>query len=400
MQTAKIDKELQFWEIKKAIGYPLWLSTFAKCGLINYKEFTSEDYRKFVLRVARHSLLNVIEEFLFGVWSPGTDKLVRIPVKKKLIGHKYILWKRDQKYFSQLCQRIDWKAQAEIVTDGVLNDNCQLHARPKGWWEKHWLNPKNNKGYPLVETGERVLPHWERRAWYWWHRYDHPWKPDMTPEDLEEMKRYQATRDYLKEEIYGWLVPELKSRFGKMVIFHNNEVTSYLNWHRAIKDILIGHGIKGRVRRVSSLLALDYYRDKSAIWNWWIQEIHGINSLHTYEWAKEKIAYDGVKLLCSEDGGGWWTKAPPGPERQKQLKDRRMLIRKIFEDGNYGFTFNLWLYESCNFADLDWTVLNIFRNEALRFLGKADKIIDVNWEASDQDLIFTGRRDRGTASDY
>lgn len=325
---------------------------FAKCGLINFMEYTTEDFYEFInILVTPPYKANSIKCFLYGVWYPGgvTSRLIRFPHPKNSQG-QFILNEIDGVYWDQLISRIRYAVDHGIAVRLIQDDNCQIERA----WDHHWINPDNNTGWKGKPT------YYDKYGWTHWVNYIDHNAPGATPEELE---MYTTNKDYILW-LYDKFLTPLEAEFGSMITWETNEIEAYGFWHEMKWKLLDSYGVPF-YRRITSTPALDYMAQKPQINQHFIMGIHGVAAhsgntlMENYVLTKaefEEYGWNG-KWKPSGDGGGneWYgTHDAIAP-----------MIRAACNDGLYFLEGNSW---ADNPVNIDQEVGKIFMEEFRKIL--------------------------------
>lgn len=297
----------------------IYSAFFLKGGLClkpDLENYTEEDFKTVIDYIAKHDLSNVIRVFFwmnFG-WEANAKEIV---MPHPIVNGRYDLHTINPLWEAQVFRRLDYMVERRLTVRLIINDGCGIRG-----WHSHWLDGDNNWGW-RDKNGELKPTYRDKYGWtHWVHLQD----PNYGNPD--ERARYAATRDYLLF-MYDWIFKRLE-KYKPYIIIDNNEVESYATWHSMMADICNDYGYT-RKYMITSTMA-DDYMSKGGIYDRWIPEFHGINSVTKYEDCKQWIP-DGWNLCPSADGGGekWIDMGIPEIIR---------LLRKSLADGNVGFQGN------------------------------------------------------------
>jgi len=342
--------------------------------IINKSEFTEDDFKGFIRKIADENLANVLRFDPWGIWRPAevTSKVIFFMHPK--INGKYNLHDWDPVWKDQVLRRIAYIREAEIVPCIDFANNSHYHMPDP--WRWHWLYRENNDGYNglRTHTDSRVYTHF-----YEWSYFGPSWRETlaiekvgeeawesmseeersaleaemtedmMSDEQVEDMMQCRATQEYYAETETR-LISEIRKEIGDFFMIGHNEVDGtigYHDWRR--KNI---YKTIPRNRLVSSLLFADFYREKASIWNHYIPSIHGVDTIERY-WKSMTDEAPDVPCLFSGDGYVW----EPNDEKLSQL------CREIKAHGHVGYERNDGFWKHTSFDQLDWVGARIMRDE-------------------------------------
>ncbi|MCK5615321.1 hypothetical protein KAR91_76360, partial [Candidatus Pacearchaeota archaeon] len=305
----KLSEELEYHRIEK-ICSPFFLKG-ALCLRPDLENYTEEDFKAVIDYIAEHDLANVIRVLLimnFGWELNAAEILMPHPI----IDGLYDLHTINPVWEAQVFRRLDYMVERRITVRLIINDGSGLRA-----WHSHYLDGDNNRGWDGRPTYR------DRYGWTHWVHLSDP-----TYGTPDERARYKATRDYLLT-FYNWLFPKLE-KYKPYIIVENNEIEAYATWHNMFADLCNEYGYT-RKYMITSTMANDYM-SKPGIYDRWIPEFHGINSVAKYEDIRQWVPA-GWSLIPSADGFGekWIDMGKDEAAR---------VLRKSLADGNLGFQGN------------------------------------------------------------
>ena len=353
---------------------------FPKCALINNKEYSWDNLKKFFMRVAREDLANVLKMFPYGVWRRGaqTSKVVNFP--HPIEDGKFQLHKKNQVWLDQALKTAAFVRELGIIPDICGKDNCQFHEPDP--WKYHWLYRHNNHGYNGMETHDNseVNCHYPQYSYvergHWEKNYGISSEDQMNEDQRKDMIGCRTTEQYFIE-FDNWFIEQLKKELGNEFLYSKNEMTCADGYHEfEWRNVFGPQGIpKERLFtsfdfRVDPILRAEWYwAYQKQIFKFHSAEQHTVYNAEIYEdfkkrktWTDDEgkeheywIVFDKIKpILISTDGQGNFTGS---------LTELRKLARAVFADGHSFFRAD-WLDDDCDFEKLDYIGAGIIRDEA------------------------------------
>ena len=306
----KLSENLTYHKLGK-----IYSAFFLKGGLClkpNLENYTEEDFKTVIDYIAENDLSNVVRVFFwmnFG-WEANANEIV---MPHPMVNGRYDLHTINPLWRDQIFRRLDYIVERRLTVRLIINDGCSNRG-----WHSHWLDGDNNHGWNGKPTYQ------DKYGWtHWVHLQD----PNYGNPD--ERARYAATRDYLLF-MYEWIFTRLE-KYKPYIIIDNNEVESYATWHGMMANLCRDYGFT-RKYMITSPMAVDYIKEKPVLYQRWVPELHGVNSVAKYEASKTWIP-EGVNWCPSADGGGekWINMGKTEAVR---------LLGKSLADGNLGYQGN------------------------------------------------------------
>ena len=343
----QLDMELRVPEINKKLGYPIYMGAFfAKDLGISHSDFTWEEVKKFIDKIARENLSNVIRMFGFLAY-PSCN----YPHPEKANG-KYDLNTINPVWYAQLHKTIAYCVERGIMVRLVMFDEHSYNRR----WAYHWTNWRNNDGFGKADG--KLYPLWEDK--YLHTKWSNYCLRDANGRcDADCRAKYCTSMEYLFW-FYRQTIQPLNEEFGDMIAFESNEINAGSFWHEDIGKLLHDEFGIPRWRMITSQVGgADWINTKPMIKKYWIPELHGIIDEAHYDEAQAAIT---TEWIWSWDGHG-------GRAFVDRWDELQRIYSKSLRDKGRGCGGNNWLLNSdLSFDHLDYRSGEVIRDETRKFL--------------------------------
>ena len=326
----------------------LYSNVFAKCALLNMKEYGERDFYHFVNWLAKRGYCNVIRFFLTWADDWNVYRKINTPHPLNWNTFQFDVETIDPLYKNTVLDRAEFVADTGIKLEIITKYN--VHG-----WDAHWQNPRNSNGF-------RGSPfYWDRDYGLWeWESYAEA-QPKDIPEyahgEITEEKAWEWIRQFKANKEYDiWFISEMiksiEARIGKRYIIGQNEVPMGHGQHQQMKQFIYTPlGIPKR--RLITSPPGDFVLAGKA--EGYMLDLHGIRTVEQYEKAKRQLLEAGIteSVRINSDGyGPYWYQAP-NESAEFAFKQYRDLVIEIFRNGDYP-QGNGWFYGKgrCSFGQL------------------------------------------------
>lgn len=332
-------------QIWKKLGYPIYIAPFfAKCLAVNKIEYTWDDKRKFIDKIAKDGLANAVWMFLYMPYPEQTH------IPHPLVNGFYDIQTIDPNWWLEVNRVFKYCHDRRLHIIVVIQGSSGT-TTSKRRWDDHWLNQKNNHGF----NGKTYDDHHGLLKWINFVVHN---EPGCTPERREW---YRHNMEYFMW-FWGEIIPELHKRYKDFFSIYLNEIDTGEWGHNYLGKYFQNVHHFPRWRMISSPRSIpgnvDWINEKPSINKYWVPSVHYISNHNDYLDIQDKIKYP---FILSDDGThpDWSTLSDA---------DLRKMIQASLIAGNRGFMGRNWIGDSCNFNKLDYRAGRIMMEEVDRFL--------------------------------